>query len=59
MQKKSYGHQLHFDSIDSRWDENQFAYRKITLDDLLHCQQKSLSINSLHKQKTALVQKKN
>ncbi len=35
MQKKSYGHQLHFDSIDFRWDENHYAYRKITLDDLL------------------------
>ncbi|MBB6541976.1 hypothetical protein [Thalassotalea piscium] len=33
--KKSYGYRLHFDCVYFRWDENQYAYRKITLDDLI------------------------
>ena len=56
--KRSYGYQLHFDSVDFRWDENQYAYRKITLDDLLHCKQKPLSMNSICKLRITSVQKK-
>jgi len=51
--KRSHGYQLHFDSVDFRWDENQYAYRKVTLDDLLLSSKREVS----NKEKTNISEK--
>lgn len=33
--QKSYGHQLHFDSVDFRWDQSQSPLKNLTLSDLI------------------------